>query len=284
MVGPSVRQRGKGLGFPFLGVLLATMALGGCRRDKSGPPPEAETKSSPAPATTADTANGGTGANKTNLAHEGGAGAGEVLLFDFSQPRKHGDGAPLPYEVSKAIFPAGLRDASTHCPIPPGDLAGARRLGAASPVVDSLKEGSFGGPGQKETAYLVHVGECNGTHADGFGSKRLVVLNQGRVVANLEVPFEHLETTRDVDGDGVDELLLSGGGMGQGLLVLHAQLANVKPDRLLPRRAFDEVLTDGCGSSLGGNEASGSRISYVPGQKGELPAFHMERVRSTCSP
>jgi len=68
-------------------------------------------------------------------------------------------------------------------------LKAARNAGQIVPTIIDSATGSFTAPGQAQTAYLVSVSECNASHADNFGTKRLAIFSGQQMVADVDVDF-----------------------------------------------------------------------------------------------
>ena len=55
-------------------------------------------------------------------------------------------------------------------------LAAARKAGQIVPSISDTATGSFTAAGQSQTLYVISVSECNASHADNFGTKRVAIL------------------------------------------------------------------------------------------------------------
>src|SRR5256885_8603993 len=96
-------------------------------------------------------------------------------------------------------------------------LAAARKAGEIVPSIPDVVNGSFTAVGQTQTAYLISFSECNASHADNFGTKRIAIFSGQQLIADIDVDFKSsIIRKTDLDGDGVDELLMTTGDMNQG--------------------------------------------------------------------
>jgi hypothetical protein len=158
-----------------------------------------------------------------------------------------------------------------------------RKAGQIVPSIFDMATGSFTAAGQDQVAYLISVGECNASHADNFGSKRLAIFAGNKLVLDLDVNFKSgiLKKT-DLNLDGVDELLLLGGDMHQGILIETAALYEVRGGKLVVLQDFEKVFEDSCASLISGSGVEASVIFLGPAKRGEMPAFEVENYRSRC--
>ena len=152
--------------------------------------------------------------------------------------------------VLRAVFPRFLIDEDQCESV--NSLEEARARGQIVPRVDAAVAGFFTAPHARETLYLVAVGECFATHAENWGTKRAVVLRDGRVVANTEIDGSNsIAKIVDSDGDGIEEIVFSGGFFSQGSLELWASWQEFRGGQLTTIADFGTVLEDSCENGLG---------------------------------
>src|SRR4029078_7622424 len=162
------------------------------------------------------------------------------ILFDFRKERN----TPAP-AISKAtersvlskVFRRYLTDANRCNPQfdarnASDPLAAARKAGEIVPAISAMATGSFTAAGQKQTLYVISVSECNASHADNFGTKRVAIFSGQQLVADLDVDFRStIEKKLDLNLDGLDELLMTSGDMAQGTLIEMASLLSFENGR-----------------------------------------------------
>lgn len=161
----------------------------------------------------------------------------------------------------------------------------------------SVAIGSFTAAGAKETAYLVRVTKCGETMAEmGADVNRLVVLSGNQIVANAETRDSSILKTYDLNGDGMNELLLAGGWAHGGEDTTNATLVRFDKKALVTVENFGTVYHDVCGLiyppteerrrelSAKGVEpvAEAVVISYLPRPGRQMPSFVAERYRAPC--
>jgi len=183
----------------------------------------------------------------------------EFLLFD---PDSKATGAERvrqqidPREATVAlrlIFPRFLENKDGCRNEEGGSLEEQRATGSIAPVVQSVADGSFTGAGKTERLYTINVGECQASHAEGWGSVLLAVVRDGTVVARAIVHGgTSTHSVVDVNGDGRDELLLTGGGTAMGTIVVLASLEAIGPSSflssgLMKLHDFGVVYENTCG-------------------------------------
>ena len=163
-------------------------------------------------------------------------------------------------------------------------LAAARKAGQIAPRILDSVTGSFTGPGESQTAYVIFVAECNASHADNFGTKRVAIFQGPRLIVDLDVDFKRdLMGKTDLNSDGVDELLMTSGDMNQGTIVEMAALVSFEGGRFRVLHDFGTVLEDECGSGSPGSTATASVLYISDVFPGNMPKFTMENYQSRCS-
>src|ERR1044071_8746173 len=119
---------------------------------------------------------------------------GRELLLDFRKDRNEAETKVPPatqrYVLSK-VFRRYLTDQNKcNGQFDAGNasdpLAAARKAGQIAPMISDVATGSFTAAGQTQTAYLIFVGECNASHADNFGTKRVAIFAGQQLVADFE--------------------------------------------------------------------------------------------------
>jgi hypothetical protein len=162
-------------------------------------------------------------------------------------------------------------------------LSGARKAGQIVPQIADMATGSFTAPGLTQTAYAIFVNECNASHADNFGSKRVAIFSGQQLVADVDVDFKgSIVLKTDLDGDGVNELLMTSGDMAQGTLIEMAALLSFKDGRVQVVQDFGTVVEDSCASALPGSSAKASVISMSKAAPGEMPKLKVDNYEARC--
>ena len=162
-------------------------------------------------------------------------------------------------------------------------LAAARRAGQIVPSIIDMATGSFTGPLKQETLYVISVSECNASHADNFGTKRVVIFSGQQLVADMDVDFKNsIVRKTDLDGDGVDELLMTGGDMNQGVLIEIAALLGFQNRRLRTIQDLGTVTEDSCASGTAGSSSKASVISVSDAVPGKMPRLRIDNYEASC--
>ena len=162
-------------------------------------------------------------------------------------------------------------------------LKAARNAGQIVPVIVDSVSGSFTAAGQAQTLYVISVGECNASHADNFGTKRVAIFSGQQLVADLDVDFRNtIEKKLDLNLDGIDELLMTSGDMEQGTLIEMASLLSFEKGRLKVLEDFGTVTEDSCASGFPGSSAKGSVLWFAPVPLGQMPKLRQDNYESSC--
>ena len=213
------------------------------------------------------------------------------VLFDF----RVADEATPP-KVARAtermilskVFRKYLTDAN-HCnseQIDSGDadpLAAARKAGQMVPSIEDIETGSFTAPGQSQTLYVISVSECNASHADNFGTKRVTIFSGQQLVADVDADFaRNVIKKTDLNSDGVDELLMTTGDMAQGTLTEMATLVSFQDGRRQVIQEFGSVVLDSCASGFPNSTSEASVIYISDVVPGTMPKITQENYSSSC--
>jgi hypothetical protein len=213
------------------------------------------------------------------------------ILFDFrvertSAPTK----IPLGTQrtVLSKVFRKYLTDEAKCNPQFDGSrgtdrLKAARIAGQMVPAIVDMASGSFTAPGQAQTAYVISVSECNASHADNFGTKRVAIFSGQQLIADVDVDFRSsIVRKTDLNGDGLDELLMASGDMNQGTLIEMAALLDFQNGRLRIIEDFGTVTEDSCGSGTPGSSSKASVLSISDVVPGKMPKLLINNYEATC--
>jgi hypothetical protein len=162
-------------------------------------------------------------------------------------------------------------------------LAAARKAGEIVPSIFDSAKGSFTAAGQSQTLYVISVSECNASHADNFGTKRVAIFAGQQLIAEFDVNFyQSIARKIDLDGDGIDELLMTHGYTGQGTVTESAALLSFQNGRLRVIEDFEVVDEDSCASGSHGSSATASVLYISDVVPAQMPKFTRDNYVATC--
>lgn len=217
--------------------------------------------------------------------------AANKLLFDFRIVRPYTGMPKIPAatqsNVFRQVFRRYLADESRcnrNLDFGVGDhLRAARNAGQIVPAIFDVAEGSFTAAGQVETLYVIGVNECNASHADNFGSKRVAIFNGQRLIAEMDVEFRSSVTLKtDLNGDGINELLMTSGDMNQGIVFEAASLVEFRNGRLRVVQDLGQVIDDPCAAGYPGSSVKAATISTTPAAPGSMPKLRVDIYQAGC--
>jgi hypothetical protein len=211
------------------------------------------------------------------------------VLFDFrvDDESKEAKIAPATQKmVLSKVFRRYLTDANRCTQTGGGDddyLAAARKAGQIVPAIADVETGSFTAPGQSQTLYLIDVSECNASHADNFGTKRVAIFSGQQLVADVDADFARSVIKKtDLNSDGIDELLMLTGDMSQGTLTEMATLVSFQNGRRKVIQDFGSVVLDSCASGFPDSQSEASVIYISDVVPGMMPKITQENYSSSC--
>jgi hypothetical protein len=160
-----------------------------------------------------------------------------------------------------------------------GDLAYERRTGNFAPEIAQSATGAFTAPGTQQTLYNVTNWECGPTPRESGGTATLAVTNGDDVLVSgvTDGAGQTIVNVADVDGDGVDEILL----YDQALAANTSRLVHFEQGQLVTMMDFGRVYETTCGSGRG-DEHFVYAIIRVVTKPGRVLDFAVERVVSRC--
>ena len=146
-----------------------------------------------------------------------------------------------------------------------------------------MATGSFTTPGRPETLYVISVSECNASHADNFGTKRVAIFAGQQLIADVDVDFKSsIVRKTDLNGDGLDELLMTSGDMNQGILIETAALVDFQNGRVRIIEDFGTVTEDSCASGIAGSSSKASVVSMSDVVPGKMPRLRIDNYEAGC--
>ena len=162
-------------------------------------------------------------------------------------------------------------------------LAAARKAGQIVPAIFDVTTGSFTAAGQTQTAYVISVSECNASHADNFGTKRIAIFSGQQLVADVDADFMgSIVRKTDLDGNGIDELLMVSYDIAQGNVTEMATLASFENGKRHVIHDFGTVILDSCASLSPGSDSKAAVLytgAFTPGLK---PTLTQENYVARC--
>jgi hypothetical protein len=162
-------------------------------------------------------------------------------------------------------------------------LGAARKAGQMVPSIGDVETGSFTAPGQTQTLYVIDVSECNASHADNFGTRRIAIFSGQQLVADVDADFAMgVMKKTDLNSDGVDELLMMTSYMGQGTLTEMAFLVSFQNGRRHVLQDFGAVVEDSCASGFPDSTSQASVIYISDVVPGAMPKITQENYSSSC--
>jgi hypothetical protein len=216
---------------------------------------------------------------------------GRQLLIDF---RANNDSSPAKItpatqrSVLSRVFRKYLTDGNqckSGFDASNGDdpLAAARKAGQIVPSVVDVETGSFTAAGQTQTAYVIEVSECNASHADNFGTKRVAIFSGQQLVTDVDADFmREIVRKTDLNGDGINELLMISSDMAQGTLTEMATLVSFEKGRRHVLQDFGTVVEDSCASGFPGSTTKAS-VLYTPAfAPGLMPKLIQNNYVASC--
>ena len=161
------------------------------------------------------------------------------------------------------------------------------------PLIRSAAEGVFTGAGARQIAYLIqpnNTGEA--LDADAAPGANLVIFEGARMVANVAVGgnkfirrvnhYASILRLSDLDGDGINELLLGASYLNRGINLSWARLVEVREGKLKLIRDFGVIDEDTCDGERQMRVTSGV-IHAATTEKGRgWPRFKVDFYRAPC--
>ena len=213
------------------------------------------------------------------------------VLLDFRVDRKISDvriPAATQKNVLSKVFRRYLTD-SNRCNSEidtskgTDPLAEARKAGQIAPSIVDMTTGSFTAANQTQTLYVISVSECNASHADNFGTKRVAIFAGSQMVADVDADFaSSIVRKSDLNSDGIDELLMTTGDMAQGTLTEMATLVSFQGGRRRVIQDFGSVVEDSCASEMPSATSDASVLYISDVVPGNMPKITQENYSSGC--
>jgi hypothetical protein len=162
-------------------------------------------------------------------------------------------------------------------------LAEARKAGQIVPLIADMTTGSFTAAGQTQTLYVISVSECNASHADNYGTKRVAIFSGQQLVADVDADFaSSIVRKTDLNSDGIDELLMTTGDMAMGTLTEMATFVSFQGGRRRVIQDFGSVVEDSCASEMQGATSDASVLYISDVVPGNMPKITQENYTASC--
>lgn len=153
-------------------------------------------------------------------------------------------------------------------------------FGKLEPDIIDYANGTFTAPKVKQVAYLVNLGDS--CHPRARGTVRLAIFSGDNLVTYGDAT-DYFEITKisDVNGDGINELTLTGSWMGQGYLSIYSKVVEMKKRGILTLKNFGEVFGNNPGDLDNVEYQIASVISTSKTREGKI-AFNRSNYVARC--
>ncbi len=142
-------------------------------------------------------------------------------------------------------------------------LKAARNAGQIVPSIADMATGSFTAPGKTD--------------------KRVAIFSGQELFADVDSDFNiNIVRKTDLNDDGIDELLMTGGDINQGIVVEMASLLDFQNGRLRIIQDFGTVVEDSCPSGMPGSSSKASVLSISEVVPGNMPKLRIDNYVATC--
>ncbi len=162
-------------------------------------------------------------------------------------------------------------------------IQGAEELPDAEVIASAT--GAFTASGARETAYIVT--QDSTSRLDSTGTKKLAVFAADKLVVALDIQGdkEILKTT-DLNSDGINELLLSGGATHQGETNVAVRLVELRGRTLKEIYTVTDAYNDNCGgidTTTDGGRFNVTAIYAAPTTRGRFPELRLDTFTAPCT-
>ena len=111
----------------------------------------------------------------------------------------------------------------------------------------------------------------------------MAIFSGARLVADVDVNFkDNIASKTDLNMDGIDELLLTSGYMGQGELTEMAALLSFQDGRMQVIQDFGTVVTDTCATLRPGSTTKAAVLSITNASLGQMPQIRADNFVAGC--
>lgn len=151
-------------------------------------------------------------------------------------------------------------DKQEECPEDPGELDEAFESGYFVPKIVSKIMGSFSRPRSSQEIFIIAVGECGATHSDHWGTRRLILVEDGKVLINSKFFWDSAENPMDLDNDGYDEWFSTSVFCNQGSCTEEAAVTKIINSDLQAILDLGTIFESNCEAPGGTNSKKWAQV------------------------
>lgn len=164
------------------------------------------------------------------------------------------------------------------------------------PLIRSAAEGAFTKAGTRQTAYLIQPNNAGDTTTDAEPAPeaQLAIFEGDQLAARLNIGgdnflrranhYANILRLSDLNGDGINELLLGASYFNRGINLSWARLVEIGDGRLKLIKDFGVIDEDTCDSEREARITSGVIRRTTAGGKSAPPRFKIDFYRGPCPP
>lgn len=194
-----------------------------------------------------------------------------IIFADFLGQDYYPKEFEVPKEKQQEIFDAALKPEW-------------KQSGYSKPSISQVIPGSFTSPNAKEIVYIIHGGDINPRSTLSSENDSVIAIFSGdSFVTSLRYEGMGVIAVFDLNNDGLNELLLSSGGLWMGYFYEDVKLVDVRGGQIRPIQDFGTVINDPCDAGDKDRRVISRSIIYnSQTASGTWPRFKVEYYEVQC--
>lgn len=151
-------------------------------------------------------------------------------------------------------------------------------------AINSMTTGAFTAAGENETVYLLQRGGARAADPNSMDTVVLALFKGDNLQGRFNLKDANFIIDKiDLNGDGINELLLQGSFYNTGELVAWATLGELKDGKWRTIKEFKDMEDNSCDGGMQNAEIKAGVVFYGDRQSDGFPLFDVKYYRAKCT-